>query len=451
MIAAIIVRLVDFSRRHAALNALAALTLTLVAGWYAATHLSIDTDIEKLLPSDLPWRQNELALDREFPQNANLLAIVIDGAHGDLADTAAQRLAEKLRAEPQLFHNVRRPDGGAFFDQNGLLFLSVKELGALSEQLVAAQPLIGSLASDPSLRGLFDTIKLFLDGATRGDVGIDKLDPTLAKIADVVDGVAAGRPESLSWQQVLTGTGSDPHESRKFVLVQPVLDYSALEPGAKATAEIRRIAAELGLTPQAGVRVRITGSVALDDDQFAALREGAVRSAVLSVGSVCLILFLGLRSPRLVIAILATVIAGLVLTGAFAALAIGSLNLISVAFGVLFVGLAVDFSIQFSIRYRDQRHRLGTLDAALGGAARTIGPSLALAAASTAFGFLSFVPTKYVGVRELGWIAGDPRHGDLRDQPPQLPAAAGAVDAAAAARRARSGRFRPCRPGRPAS
>jgi uncharacterized protein len=77
-----------------------------------------------------------------------------------------------------------------------------------------------------------------------------------------------------------------------------------------------------------------------------------------------------------------------------------------VAFGVLFVGLAVDFSIQFSIRYRDQRHRLGTLDAGLAAAARTIGPSLALAAASTAIGFLSFVPTPYVGVRELGWIAG---------------------------------------------
>ncbi|HXO00759.1 MAG TPA: hypothetical protein VN900_01800, partial [Stellaceae bacterium] len=96
MIAAIIARLVDFSRRHAAINALAALALTLVAGWYAAGHLSIDTDIEKLLPSNLPWRQNEIALDRAFPKNANLLAIVIDGATGDLADDAAQRLADKL-------------------------------------------------------------------------------------------------------------------------------------------------------------------------------------------------------------------------------------------------------------------------------------------------------------------------------------------------------------------
>src|SRR4029077_20856764 len=81
-------------------------------------------------------------------------------------------------------------------------------------------------------------------------------------------------------------------------------------------------------------------------------------------------------------------------------------NLISLAFGVLFIGLAVDFSIQFSVRYRDQRHRLGTLPAALQGTAESIGPALILAAGATAIGFLSFVPTQYTGIRELGWIAG---------------------------------------------
>jgi hypothetical protein len=279
-------------------------------------------------------------------------------------------------------------------------------LTSLSQQLVTAQPLIGSLSADPSLRGLFDTLKLFVDGASRGDVTIDKLDSTLLKIADVIDAVAAGTPRTLSWQQELTGAAPDKRELRKFVLVQPVLDYSALEPGRKATDEVVRLAHELGFEPRAGVTVRITGSVALNDDQFATLRDGALRSTLLSVGSVLVILLVGLRSPRLVIAILATVLAGLVLTAGFAALAVGSLNLISVAFGVLFIGLAVDFSIQFSVRYRDQRHRLGTLDRALGAAAATIGPSLVLAAAATAIGFLSFVPTPYVGVRELGWIAG---------------------------------------------
>jgi uncharacterized protein len=124
------------------------------------------------------------------------------------------------------------------------------------------------------------------------------------------------------------------------------------------------------------------------------------------VALVCAILLLALRSAKLAGAILATLAAGLALTAGFAALAIGSLNLISVAFGVLFVGLAVDFGIQFSVRYRDQRHRIGDLPAALGGTAQTIGPALVLAAGATAIGFLSFAPTRYTGIRELGWIAG---------------------------------------------
>jgi len=406
VIAAIVVRLVNFARNHAIANAIAVLLLTAVAGYYAAGHLTIDTDVEKMLPTELPWRQNEIALDRAFPQNSDLLVIVIDGTTGELAENAAQRLTERLHAEPTLFTAVRRPDGGPFFDQNGLLFLSTDALDALAQQMIAAQPLIGSLAQDPSLRGLFDTLTLFVTGAARGDVTIDKLNPTLAAIARVVDGVVDGTPQSLSWQQLLTGEQTSARELRRFVLTKPVLNFSSLQPGAQATDEIHRLAKSLGFEPQSGVRVRITGPVALDDDQFATLQKGALRSTILSAVSVCIILFAGLRSLRLVVAILLTVIAGLVLTAGFAALAIGSLNVISVAFGVLFIGLAVDFSIQFSIRYRDKRHRLATLGAALTGTAETIGPSLVLAAMATAIGFLSFVPTQYTGLRELGWIAG---------------------------------------------
>ena len=406
MIAVAVGRIVDLARRNALAIALAGLLLSLGGGFYAATHLTIDTDIEHMLPTGLAWRQNEIALDRAFPQNDSLLVIVIDGQTGDLAERAARELALRMRAEPELFHYVRQPDGGPFFEQNGLLFLPAAELEALSEKLIAAQPLIGNLARDPSLRGLFDTLALFAAGAGKDQAAIDLLNPTLAAIDKAVKAVLQGRSEPLSWQRIMTGRAADPREGRRFVLTRPVLDFNALEAGGRARAEIRRLAGELALDPQHGVRVRITGPVALDDEQFATLREGALKSTILSVVLVCVLLFAALRSVKLVGAILATLAAGLALTSAFAALAIGSLNLISVAFGVLFIGLAVDFSIQFSVRYRDQRYRLGTLPAALRGAGESIGPALILAAGATAIGFLSFVPTQYTGIRELGWITG---------------------------------------------
>ena len=406
MIAAIVARIVEFARRNAVLVMIACLVLAAAAAVYAAGHLAVDTDIERMLPSNVAWRQNERALDEAFPQNNNLLVAVIDARTPDLAEQAAAELADKMRAEPQLFTHVRQPDGGPFFDRNGLLYLSPEELDKVAQQLIAAQPLIGSLAHDPSLRGLFDALATFVSGAGTDTEKVAQLDPTLTMIGNVVQRIIDGKRASLSWTEMMTGRKPNARDLRRFVMTRPVLDFSGLESGATARTEIRRLASELGFSSESGVRLRLTGPVALDDEQFATLREGALRSTVLSVVMVCAILFIALRSVKLVGAIIVTLAAGFMLTAGFAALAIGSLNLISIAFGVLFIGLAVDFSIQFSVRYRDQRHRLGTFPAALRGTALTIGPSLVLAAGATAIGFLSFVPTRYTGIQALGWIAG---------------------------------------------
>jgi hypothetical protein len=94
------------------------------------------------------------------------------------------------------------------------------------------------------------------------------------------------------------------------------------------------------------------------------------------------------------------------LTVLFAAVAVGTLNLVSVGFGVLFVGIAVDFAIQFSVRYREFRFETGDPAKAMTETARRVGVQILIAALATAAGFLAFVPTAFSGVAELGMIAG---------------------------------------------
>ena len=94
------------------------------------------------------------------------------------------------------------------------------------------------------------------------------------------------------------------------------------------------------------------------------------------------------------------------LTLLFAATAIGTLNLVSVGFGILFVGIAVDFAIQFCVRYRENRCAHPDPAAAMAETARRVGGQILVAAAATSAGFLSFVPTDFRGVAELGLIAG---------------------------------------------
>ena len=85
---------------------------------------------------------------------------------------------------------------------------------------------------------------------------------------------------------------------------------------------------------------------------------------------------------------------------------VGASNPISLAFAVLFVGLGADFAIQYTIRYREERHETENLDQALLGSARWVGIPLTLAAGAAAAGFLSFTPTAYSGLAQLGLIAG---------------------------------------------
>jgi uncharacterized protein len=398
--------LVDFSRRFACLVTLLGVALTAASGYYAGTHLSLDTDVDKLLDPSLPWRKREMAYDRAFPQFNNLIAIVIDGATPDQAEDAAGALAVKLKANALLFKSVDRPDGSEFFRRNGMLFLSQEEVQGFADQMVQAQPLIGTLAADPSLRGLFDALDLTAQGIERGEAKGDELDHPFMVFADAVEASLAGKYHPLSWQSLLTGRKPSTRELRKFVLVQPVLDYSDLEPGGDATDAIRQAARDLGLTPERGVRVRLTGPVPLADEEFGSVTEGTTLSTSLAFSLICVLLFLALRSVRLVVPILITLAMGLVIAAAFAAFAVHSLNLISVAFAVLFIGIAVDFSIQFSVRYRSERYEIDNLAEALRRTARGIGGPLAVAAATTAVGFLSFVPTAYTGVSDLGLISG---------------------------------------------
>ena len=402
----VIARLVGWSRENALLVVIAALALAVAAGFYAADRITVDTNLNKLISPNLAWRKLAESMDKAFPQKVDLLVIVVDGKTPDRTEDAALALAAKLRTEPAMFHDVRVPDLNGFFRRNGLLFLPKAQVQEYANQMIAAQPFLGSLAADPSLRGVFGIIQLMAQGVQQGAVPPRDIATALNAVQRASASALAGKYDPLSWQTLLSGTAPAPDDLRRIILTQPTLDYGAMMPGARAIDAVGRAAAALRLTPDRGVTIHVTGSVALDDDQLATLAKGAGFSTALSLGLLCLWLLLALRSLRIFIAIVVTLVVGLLATTAFAVLAIGPFNPISVAFAVLFVGISVDLGIQFSVRYRDERYRAGDLTEALTRAAQGIGRPMAVAALSAGVGFFSFVPTDYSGVSDLGWIAG---------------------------------------------
>jgi hopanoid biosynthesis associated RND transporter like protein HpnN len=402
----LIQRLVALCCRHVLLTIGLCLVLTAGAAITVANNFAMNTDSSQLIDAKVAWRMRQARFDAAFPGQSNLILVVIDGKTPELAEAAAARLSEKLKTRPSLLRSVRRPDGGDFFNRNGLLFLSEKEVRDTTAQLIKAQPFLGPLASDPSLRGLMNSLDTVLLGVGSGDARLADIDAPMRQLAPVFEDAARGKVTYLSWRSMLTGTAARPEELRRFITVKPVLDFNALEPGERASNAIRADARALGLDAAHGVTVRLTGDVPMSDEEFGTLAEGAGLMGVAMLVGVLLVLWLALKSFRIIAAILITVFAGLALTMAIGLVMVGVFNIISIAFIALFVGLGVDFGIQFAVRYRHERFHTKNLDEALSCTGKALGAPLALAAGATAAGFFSFIPTTYSGVAELGEVAG---------------------------------------------
>jgi hopanoid biosynthesis associated RND transporter like protein HpnN len=388
----------------------ATLLVTALSMLATVTFLSMNTDIAALFDDNVPFRAAEKAFDAQFPGEIDAIVAVVDGPSAMAAEQAGQRLAAKLAPRTDLFMTVTTPGGGPFFQRNGLLYLGVDDLNDLSTKLAAAQPLLASIATDRNARGLFRLFDLGFAAGAEGTPGAEGLAPAALQTADVIEAALAGQTKSINWNALFGAIAPPGQSARAMVVTKPKLDLTALEQGGAASAFIRESAKSLGLTPDKGYRVRLTGQIPLADEEFATVAEGTGIAGIMSIVLVTLLLLLALGSLRVVGATLITLLIGLILTVGWAAISVHELNLISVAFAVMFVGIAVDFAIQFCMRYRAERNArepaADALDAGLDAAGAAMAQPLLLAAAATALGFFSFLPTDYRGVAQLGVIAG---------------------------------------------
>ena len=391
--------------RHGAAVVVSALILSALVLYYLFTgHLGIITNDADLLSGRLHYLQVKRAFNRAFPQLTNNIVIVIDGQTPDLAIDAREKLAARLVSQKNLFASVYVPGGETFFKKNGLLYLSVNDLQNLADHLATVQPLLAELIRHDNLKGLFSLLQQAVK-ADRDAQGID-LEPVFSRIADAAAALLAKRFYRLSWIALMNGRSLKQANRRQFIIVQTIPDYSSLLPGRRAMHAIRKTVRTLHLDSSHGVRVRLTGSVAMAFEELQSVMRGAKLAGILSFVMVGIVIFIGLRSPKMVLATVLTLLAGLIWTAGFAALAVGHLNMISAAFAVLFIGLGVDYAIHFCLRYRELLQSGESAVPAMRRTAESVGSSLVLCALTTAIGFFAFIPTDFSGVAELGLISG---------------------------------------------
>lgn len=404
MIRSTIVRIVSACARSYWAVIVAGALLMAGAVVFDVTRFSINTDVQRLIAQDLPWHERQIAFTQAFPQKG--ISAVVTAPTPENADQATDALAGALKDNPNLFPRVAQPDSGEFFDRHQFLLASTSDVQRTITGLTQAEPLLRQLSRDPSLRGVMNTLSSVAGQVRRRRLGLEQLKWPLTLAAETLNDVLSGKAASFSWKELLQGHHTSADQRRHFLEVEPRLDFAKLQPGSAADQGIRQAAAQLNLQQRFGATVRLTGQVPMDDQQFSVIRDSALRDTVTAALGVLIALWLALRSWKIIVAVFFSLLVGLATTAALGLALVGSFNLISIAFFVLFVGLGVDFGIQFSVRYRAERRDHGVLLQALESTAKKVGSPLALAAAATAVGFFAFLPTSYSGLSELGLIAG---------------------------------------------
>lgn len=378
--------------------------LTVVAALFTITQLGVNADNKRLLSPDLPFQRDAAAFQEHFYSLDDSILIVIDAQSPEIAREAAARLASRLEQEPEHFHGVNVPGGDPFFERNGMLLLSIDELEELTDGLARMQPVIADLTRDGSIANLSRLLRRGLD-ETSGDERL-RFAPIFDRLGEATTRVYEEYPLAVSWEALmLQGSAIDPG-NRQVIIVEPVLDFDALLPASPAMAKIRELASAAELDAEHGVLVRITGNPALNHEEMLGLAVDVGLSGIGSFLLVAIVLQMAFRSGRMVGAAAGTLLAGLIWTAAFAAAAVGQLNLISIAFGVLFIGLGVDFSIHLGMHFQDEVRRGVEPVRALRASIDEVGLSLLICTFTTSIGFYAFVPTDYLGVAELGLISG---------------------------------------------
>ena len=386
----------------------AALLLTALALLGCVRYLGISTDTVDMISPEKPFRQHAKDFNAAFPHLDDTILAVIDAPTAERAEVVAEGLTERVTGGPGIAA-VTIP-GGGFLKRHGLLYLNADELATLVDSLAAAAPMLARLHAAPNLEGLAG---LLGDAAGEGgeESDLTGLDRLLSGMARAAEAQAAGRPRRVSWQALMAGDGvgaegsaEDLERTRRFVLIRPIMEFDRLKPAKRAIATVRAAAEPLAEAHGAGTTIRLTGEAVIKHEELETVERGGTLAGLLSLVAVSLILLGGLRGPRVVLACLVTLIAGLIWTAGLAAVVIGDLNLISVAFAVLFVGLGIDFCIHYALRYREGQRQ--DTAAALAAAGRGVGGALLLSAVCAAIGFFSFLPTAYRGLAELGLIAG---------------------------------------------
>ncbi|OBT13439.1 hypothetical protein A9264_07155 [Vibrio sp. UCD-FRSSP16_10] len=365
-------------------------SVTAVAGYYGATQFSINANIENLVKQQGPWHDNLNTVNAMFPETSNV-QVVVSSKDIEQAKRATKKLTHAFEQQP-LFSHVFAPSTLPWFERNALGFVSDSEFQGMKDNLALLLPSIVASRDKQSLSAYLGALNTQLSSSEFNEQQIQVLIKPLLESLSYQD---------VNWHSLLLPQATVPNGY--VISLNAVPDLRQSEPNKYIMMTVREVISSVGMS--ADVMVRVTGQTALDFDEIQDANDSIALAGLISLVSLVVILAVGIRSLRIIIASYLAVVVGLIWTLAAGLAVVGAFNTISIVFMVIFIGLGVDFAIHLSLHIYEQRLKgHNNQDSLVQSIQHCISP-LSLCALSSAIAFLSFYPTAYIGLGELGVIS----------------------------------------------
>jgi len=402
--------------RHARWFVFPQLLLACLSLLYATSHLKFDMDRGNLIGPESRSHRNYLAVRREFPGEGDELVVVVESGRGERNRQFVERLAARIRPETNLFSDLFYKADLTTLGPKGLMLASTNDLEEMSRKLREARPVLDRFSQATNLNSLFGLVNRqfrLAQPSSENQEGMSLVQalPMLQSI--VAEGVQAmvrpGRPPPPEVEAFFVG---DPQAVQQIYITvdggRMYLLTARPRSEAVTASAIERMRALVEITKAEvpGLSVGLTGGPVLDYDEMQLAERDTARASLVAT-LLCLVLFtVAYRQLGRPLKTVVCLLIGLGYALGFATLAIGHLNILTVTFAPMLIGLSIDFGIHFISRYEEEVRNRHTESEAVDRAMTFTGQGIVTGGLTTAAAFWAMVLTQFKGIREMGVISG---------------------------------------------
>ena len=395
------------------------LLLTAASAGYSALFLKFKTDRSDLIDPKADYQRRWNEYTNDFGDSSDIV-VVVEADEPDEIEAILDELGTQIESEPEYFRDVLYKIDRRGLASKGLQYLSPKELDELINWLESFGPILKGRWQMYSLNQVFTNLKPQVARTIEsGDVQATEhvlrvgegFVQSLAKFINNPDQFISPWQLTMPMDQQSEGKAAlvqyltNEKRTMGFLKAAPVQKATGFEGTDKSVDRMESIMADASRKyPHA--KLGITGIPSLERDEMRSSQDSMIWQSIISFGGVGLLLvagFRGVKHPLLGQLMLAV---GTALGFGFATATVGHLNILSVSFVTMLVGLGSDYAILYLSQYLQFRHEGQDLRPALIATAQDVGPGILTAAATTSLAFFCAIFTDFLGVAELGMIAG---------------------------------------------